>query len=61
VGGLWASGYPSLATFNYNTTQRQMFVGGNLAGTRVGNDRVSPDANNALGCQRSNVPLIEIL
>lgn len=59
VGGLWTSGYPSLATFNYNTSQREMFVSGNSVGTRAGNDRISPNTNNALGCQRSNNPLIE--
>ncbi|HEY4150722.1 MAG TPA: BNR-repeat neuraminidase N-terminal domain-containing protein [Chitinophagaceae bacterium] len=59
VGNLWATGYPSLASFNYNTVQREMFIGGGSVGVKVGNDRISPDANNALGCQRSNSPLIE--
>ncbi|MBS1562999.1 MAG: hypothetical protein JST39_01365, partial [Bacteroidetes bacterium] len=59
VGGLWTAGNPSMASFNYNTLQREMFIAGNSVGTRAGNDRVSPDANNALGCQRSNTPLIE--
>ncbi|HSC40106.1 MAG TPA: BNR-repeat neuraminidase N-terminal domain-containing protein, partial [Chitinophagaceae bacterium] len=59
IGSQWTSGYPSLATFNYNTAQREMFIAGGSVGTKVGYDRISPDANNALGCQRSNVPLIE--
>ncbi len=60
VASQWKTGYPSLATFDYNSVQRQMFVsGGASVGVKVGNARISPDANNALGCQRSNSPLIE--
>lgn len=51
VSNLWTSNYPSLATFDFNSVQRQMFVSGGSVGTLVGNNRSSTNANDALGCQ----------
>lgn len=51
AGSVWTSNYPSLASFDYNSTQRTMFVSGAVAGTKVNNNHVATDVNNALGCQ----------
>jgi len=51
VNNLWTSNYPSLAVFDFNSVQRQIFVAGGSVGTKVGNNRSSTDANDALGCQ----------
>jgi hypothetical protein len=53
VANQWTAGYPSLAAFNFNSSYREMFVTGTSVGTKAGSERVSPDQNNALGCQRS--------
>jgi hypothetical protein len=53
VGSLWTPSYPSLATFDFNTAQREMFIAGASAGTKAGYSRNSPDLFNALGCQRA--------
>lgn len=54
--GQWTASYPSLATYDFNTLQRQMFNAGTSVGTKVGSARNSPDLNSALGCQRAVVP-----
>jgi len=59
VGSQWATNYPSLATYDYNTAQREMFVSGASVGTKNTINRTSPNSNNALGCQRSISPMIE--
>ncbi len=51
VGSVWTSNYPSLASFDFNSTQRTMFVSGASVGTRVNGNHVATDVNNALGCQ----------
>ena len=51
VFSTWTAGYPSLATFDFNSVQREIFVLGSSAGTKVGHNRWSVDAFNALGCQ----------
>jgi hypothetical protein len=53
IGNKWTPNYPSLATFDFNTAQREMFIAGASSGTKAGNDRNSPDLFNALGCQRA--------
>ena len=59
INSLWTVGYPSLATFDFNSTRREMFVSGASAGTKTGNYRFSPDQNDVLGCQAAVVPNIE--
>lgn len=51
----WATNYPVLSTFDFNSTAREMFIAGTSAGTLAGTNRSSPDSYNALGCQRSNL------
>lgn len=55
----WTTKYPTLATFRYNYINREMYIQGGLAGTRTSVERVSPDLNSALGCQRAASPSIE--
>lgn len=50
VSGQWTTNYPSLAVFDFNSVQRELFVSGGSVGTRVGNNRASINTNNALGC-----------
>jgi hypothetical protein len=57
VSNQWTAAYPSLATYDYNASQRQMFVAGTSVGTKPnGVVRNSPDLNCALGCQRAVTP-----
>ncbi|HEY8895514.1 MAG TPA: T9SS type A sorting domain-containing protein [Niastella sp.] len=57
VNGQWTPAYPSLATYDYNSSQRQMFIAGTSVATKVNTAvRNSPDQNCALGCQRAVTP-----
>lgn len=57
VNGQWTPAYPGLATYDYNTTQRQMFIAGTSVGTKANTAvRNSPDLNCAIGCQRAVTP-----
>jgi hypothetical protein len=51
VGSTWTAGNPCLATFDFNSVQREIFISGGSAGTKAGHNRWSVDAFNALGCQ----------
>src|SRR5262249_50097182 len=51
VNNSWTTGVPSLASFNFDGTQRNLYVGGNLAGTLAGNTRSSADVNDAIGAR----------
>jgi hypothetical protein len=51
VSGQWTTNYPSLAVFDFNSVQREMFISGGSVGTKVASNRTSTDANDALGCQ----------
>ena len=59
INNNWTVNYPSLATFDYNSTQREMFVAGGSVGTLAGTGRTSSNVNSALGCQRAASPIIE--
>ncbi len=59
INNTWTVNYPSLATFNYNASQREMFIAGGSVGTVAGTGRTSSDLNSALGCQRATAPIIE--
>ncbi|OQP62058.1 hypothetical protein A3860_29330 [Niastella vici] len=54
--GQWTASYPSLATYDFNSVQRQMFNAGTSVGAKVGSARNSSDLNCALGCQRAVTP-----
>lgn len=56
VTNQWTPSYPSLATYDFNSVQRQLFISGTSTGTKIGNTRNSPDLNSALGCQRAVSP-----
>lgn len=53
VNNQWTAAYPSITTYDYDASKREMFVGGASVGTKNNGDiRNSPDAYCALGCQR---------
>lgn len=57
VSNQWTAAYPSLATYDYNASQRQIFVAGTSVGTKLNTAvRNSPGVNCALGCQRAVTP-----
>ncbi|HEY4150846.1 MAG TPA: BNR-repeat neuraminidase N-terminal domain-containing protein, partial [Chitinophagaceae bacterium] len=47
----WTTGTPTLASFNFTGTQRELYVAGSLAGTLVGSARNSADVNDAIGAR----------
>jgi hypothetical protein len=51
IGGLWTASYPSLVSFDFNSTLRTIYVSGGSAGIKAGNIHWSTDDFNALGCQ----------
>lgn len=59
VGSTWTTDQPTMATFDYNYNQREMFLAGSSMGTRISKRRASTNYNSALGCQRSVSPIIE--
>ena len=56
VGNKWTGNYPGMATFDFNSSYREMFLKGASAGTKAGTARKSPDQFSALGCQRAVTP-----
>ena len=51
VNNAWTAGYPSLATFNFNSTARTIYVAGASAGSITASNRISTNNNDAIGCQ----------
>ncbi len=47
----WTTGTPTLASFNFTGTQRELYVAGSLANTLVGSTRSSADVNDAIGAR----------
>ena len=47
----WTVGTPALASFSYNGSQRDLYVGGSLAGSLAGGTRNSADVNDAIGAR----------
>ncbi|TND10386.1 MAG: fibronectin type III domain-containing protein [Bacteroidetes bacterium] len=60
AGSTWTSGYPALAAFNFNSTQRDMYISGTSVGSVASGGRTSTNTNSALGCQRSASPVLEL-
>jgi len=52
VNNAWSAGTPALASFSYDGSQRNMYAGGNLAGSLGGaGTRNSADVNDAIGAR----------
>ena len=57
VNNTWSAGTPALASFNYDGTQRDTYVGGSLAGSLPnGAIRNSMDVNDAIGARFDGSP-----
>jgi len=59
VSNAWSANNPSMVTFDFNSVQRNLILYGLTFASLVGNNRYSPDLNDALGCQYVASPHLE--